>query len=143
LLASDGETLGWLSNRGGGVRVLEAGIYGLSNELLDSPRYKALRSKTALDALIQANKVNESELLRLLDDREKAVVDEIDADHLPFATAHAISAPFIVLPDYGTRSSSTVLCDSTGRWRMHERRFDASGERRGDSTFAFTVGDAQ
>ena len=143
LLASDGETLGWLSNRGGGVRVLEAGIYGLSNELLDSPRYKVLRSKTALDALIQANKVNESELLRLLDDREKAVVDEIDADHLPFATAHAISAPFIVLPDYGTRSSSTVLCDSTGRWRMHERRFDASGERRGDSTFAFTVGDAQ
>jgi uncharacterized protein with NRDE domain len=143
LLVSDGTTLGWQSNRGGGVRVLEPGIYGLSNALLDSPWHKVVRSKTALELLVQADKVNESELLRLLGDREKAVVDEIDAGHLPFATAHAISAPFIVFPDYGTRSSSTVLCDSAGHWRIHERRFDASGKRRGDSTFAFTAGDAR
>jgi uncharacterized protein with NRDE domain len=37
LLASDGEDLWWLSNRGGAPRRLEPGVYGLANALLDSP----------------------------------------------------------------------------------------------------------
>jgi uncharacterized protein with NRDE domain len=37
LLASDGEALWWISNRGGEPRRLEPGIYGLGNALLDSP----------------------------------------------------------------------------------------------------------
>jgi len=129
LLVSDGKTLAWLSNRGE--------IYGLSNALLDSPWHKVLRGKAALAQLIDENKVNETELLRILDDRSKAPVGEVEADRLPFATAHAISAPFIVLGDYGTRSSSVALCDSTGKWRLHERRFDPSGESTGDTTLTF------
>jgi len=135
LLVSDGETLAWLSNRGEGVRTLAPGIYGLSNALLDSPWHKVVRSKAALEALICGNKVNETELFRLLDDRQKAPVDEVKKEHLPFETAHAISATFIVLPDYGTRSSSVALLDAAGSWRFHERRFDAAGNRAGDSAF--------
>ena len=100
LLVSDGETLAWASNRGGIARILPPGIYGLSNALLDSPWYKVVRSKAALQQLISGNKVNASELLRILDDRSKAPVAEVEAGRLPFATAHSISAPFIVLPDY-------------------------------------------
>jgi len=37
LLASDGRTLWWLSNRDSGPRELEPGWYGLGNLLLDSP----------------------------------------------------------------------------------------------------------
>jgi uncharacterized protein with NRDE domain len=141
LLASDGKTLGWLSNRDGDVKILKPGIYGLSNSLLNSPQHKVKRSKTALNKLIQNNKINEKELLRLLYNKERAVTEEINANYLPFATAHAISAPFVTLNDYGTRSSSIVLCDSKGYWRLHERRFNKSGNHRGDSAFAFTVGE--
>ena len=137
LLVSDGKTLAWFSNRSENARVLPPGIYGLSNALLDSPWHKVLRGKAALAQLISENKVNETELLRILGDRSKAPVGEVEADRLPFATAHAISAPFIVLGDYGTRSSSVVLCDSTGKWRLHERRFDPSGESTGDTTLSF------
>jgi len=73
----------------------------------------------------------------MLDDRAKAPVGEVEADRLPFATAHSISAPFIVLPDYGTRSSSVALCDNAGKWRLHERRFDPSGEATGDTSLKF------
>jgi uncharacterized protein with NRDE domain len=135
LLVSDGDTLAWLSNRGEGPKGLAPGVYGLSNALLDSPWHKVVRSKARLEQLIAQNKLNETELLRLLDDRTKAPVDEIETDRLPFATAHSISAAFIVLPDYGTRSASVALCDSAGRWRLRERRFDASGASTGDSTF--------
>ena len=135
LLVSDGASLAWLSNRSEGVRVLGPGVYGLSNALLDSPWHKVVRSKAGLERLIAQDKVNETELLRLLDDRTRAPVDEIETDRLPFATAHSISAPFIVLPDYGTRSASIVLSDSAGRWRLRERRFDSSGASTGDSAF--------
>ncbi len=139
LLVSDGATLAWLSNRGDGARVLSPGIYGLSNALLDSPWHKVVHSKLALGNLIQRDKVNESELFRLLDDRGRASVAEIESSHLPFETAHAVSAPFIVLPDYGTRSSSVVLLDSAGSWRFNERRFDAGGNKIGESAFAFAL----
>ncbi len=135
LLVSDGVTLAWGSNRGEKARVLPPGIYGLSNALLDSPWHKVVRSKTALATLIGENRVNETELFRLLNDRCKAPVDQIETDRLPFATAHAISAPFIVLPDYGTRCSTVAFCNSDGVWRFHERRFDAQGNRTGDTTF--------
>jgi uncharacterized protein with NRDE domain len=133
LLLGDGDTLAWLSNRGDGPCALGPGIYGLSNALLDSPWHKVLKSKAALRKLINEDKVNESKLMRLLDDRDKAPTNEVDRGNLSFATAHAISAPFIVLPDYGTRSSSVVLKDATGAWHFRERRFDAGGKAGGDS----------
>ncbi len=137
LLVSDGETLAWLSNRGDGVHVLAPGVYGLSNALLDSPWHKVVRSKAALKRLIERDKVNRTELFRLLGDRERAAVKDICSDHLPLATTHAISASFIVTPQYGTRSSSVALLDAAGRWQLDERRFDADGKVSGNSTFSF------
>lgn len=137
LLVGDGETLAWLSNRSDGPRILPPGIYGLSNALLDSPWYKVVRAKLALQQLISENKINASQLFRILNDRSKAPVSEVEADRLPFATAHAISAPFIVLPEYGTRSSSVVLCDNAGKWRLQERRFDPNGDLVGDTSLTF------
>lgn len=137
LLLSDGETLAWYSNRAPEPQLLEPGIYGLSNALLDSPWHKVRRSKSAMTDLLQNNSINETQLLRLLADREQAPVGEIDSERLPFATARSISAPFIVHPDYGTRSSSIVLRDSSGDWRIKERRFDAAGIVSGESAFKF------
>lgn len=138
LLVSDGSTLAWLSNRGDAVRELDAGIYGLSNALLDSPWHKVIRSKAALENLIRTDTVNETQLFRLLGERKRAPAEAVTSENLPFETAHAISAPFIVLPDYGTRCSSVVLLDTAGQWQFHERRFDASGRRSGDSIFTVT-----
>jgi uncharacterized protein with NRDE domain len=61
LLASDGEDLWWLSNRGGAPRRLEPGVYGLANALLDSPdvdprkrRFvEALESGAAVEPLLR------------------------------------------------------------------------------------------
>jgi len=135
LLVYDGESLAWLSNRNDGPQALAPGIYGLSNALLDSPWHKVVQSKTKLGQLVKANRINETALLRLLDDRDKAPVSEIETDRLPFETAHSISAPFIVLPDYGTRSSSVAIQEASGRWRFRERRFDAGGNAVGEAAF--------
>ncbi len=137
LLVSDGQTLAYLSNRDGVARELSAGIYGLSNATLDTSWEKVERSKSVLQSLLKNNAISETSLLRLLEDRDRGPASEVKSARLPFTTAHAITAPFVVLPEYGTRSSTVVLADQTGRWSLMERRFSAAGEKTGESRFSF------
>lgn len=141
LLVADGATLAYLSNRSRDCGELAPGIYGLGNATLDTPWEKVERGKSQLRTLVANNTVNETSLLRLLSDRKKGPVDEVQSDRLPFATAHAITAPFIVLPEYGTRCSTVVLADTAGKWSLLERRFSAGGEPNGDSRYSFSVVD--
>jgi len=141
LIVADGESLAYLSNRGGGARELPAGVYGLSNATLDTPWEKVERSKSRLGDILAKGDANNTHLLRLLDDREKGPVSEVRSDRLPFATAHAITAPFIVTPEYGTRCSSIVRADSDGGWQLLERRFDAAGKNTGESQYSFQIGE--
>ena len=76
-------------------------------------------------------------LLRLMADREKGPADEVERGRLDFDAAHAITAPFIVMPEYGTRCTTVVLVDKEHRWQFLERRFDADGRCTGDSDFSF------
>lgn len=137
LLVADGETLGYLSNRGAACKSLSPGIYAVANESLDTPWPKVVRSKSALQRLVDANTVNETELFRILNDRNKARSNEVNAHGLPFEKAHALTAPFIVLPDYGTRCSTVLMRDHSGRHRFVEKRFTADGMSSGSSEFSF------
>ncbi|RZV31747.1 MAG: NRDE family protein [Chromatiales bacterium] len=128
----------YLSNREQGKRQLDATTYGLSNALLDGPWHKVERSKEKLSSMIADGDVDETSLMRLMNDRNKAPVAEVETGRLDFEKAHAITAPFIVMPDYGTRCSSIVLADKEGNWRFVERRFDPAGRQTGESKFSFS-----
>jgi len=140
LLVSDGRSAAYLSNRGGGTRELPPGIYGLSNATLDDPWTKVTRSKARLAELLEEDTINESSLMRLLGDREKASADEVETNGLSFEMAHALTAPFIVHPVYGTRCSTVLTIDDAGRVSFLERRFDADGRQTGESKYAFESG---
>ena len=135
LLAADGDTLAYRSNRGAGSRELPPGIYAVANASLDTPWVKVERSKAKLQALIDAGDVSEASLLELLADREPGNVDVFDTGGMPADRAAALSAPFVVMPEYGTRCSTVVLRDASGATRFIERRFLASGEESGESAF--------
>ncbi len=138
LIVGTADELAYLSNREVGTRNLGAGVFGLSNALLDGPWHKVESSKTKLARLVDADQVNEPQLLRLMNDREKGPVDEAERGRLEFRTAHAITAPFIVMPEYGTRCTTVLLVDRRGDWHFTERRFDPSGKATGESRFEFT-----
>jgi len=139
LLLCDGESMTYLSNRDDLEANLDPGIYGLSNASLDTPWSKVIRARSGLESLIDNSEVNETELMRLLADRTPAALDEVEAEGLPFEIARALTAPFIVAPDYGTRSSSTVLWGIDDVIDSCERRFDSSGKTTGESRFRFQV----
>jgi uncharacterized protein with NRDE domain len=139
LLAADHEQIVYASNRGDVPTVLQPGVYGLSNATLDTHWPKLVRSRDQLSRLIGSDSVNESSLLQLLADRQPAPVDQIDNSSLPFNLAQAVSAPFVVSPDYGTRCSTTLLWSNDNEVEFCERRFDAAGNSTGISRFRFRV----
>ena len=116
---------------------LAPGIYGLSNASLDTPWSKVVRSRDALRSLADANAINESALFRIMADRTLASPADIEAGHLPFELARALTAPFIVSPEYGTRCSTVMLWSNSGTIMLSERRFDANGQSSGQSRFSF------
>ena len=137
VLAADHEDISYVSNRSDAAVSLAAGVYGLSNASLDTPWSKLVRTKEALTGLIDADKVNSTELLRLLADKTPAASSEVHTNDLPFKLARALTAPFIVADTYGTRCSTTVLIANDGQVDFSERRFDPDGAASGDSNFSF------
>ena len=138
ILAADHENICYTSNRGDKPVSLAPGIYGLSNASLDTPWSKLTRSKEALTTLIDSDKVNTTELLRLLGDKTPAASSEVDSSELPFRLARTLTAPFIVSDTYGTRCSTILLFANDGRVDFFERRFAADGTASGDSNFSFS-----
>lgn len=139
LLVIDRDAAAYLSNRGAAMRELPPGIYGLSNATLDEPWTKVTRTRSRLQALIEDDAANETNLLRMLDDRHKASTEEVQTNGLSFSMAHALTAPFIVLPEYGTRCSTVLTVSVEGHVHFTERRFDTVGKTTGESTFAFDL----
>lgn len=138
LIVGTRDDIAYLSNREEGKRHLESGTFGLSNALLDGPWHKVESRKEKLSSMVASGHVDETGLMRLMNDRGKARVAEVETGRLDFDTAHAITAPFIVMPDYGTRCTSIVLVDNEGNWRFTERRFDPTGQKTGESKFSFS-----
>lgn len=143
LLASDGNELWYLSNRGEGPDILSPGVYGLSNAALDTPWPKLERSREALRSMIESGAVNESALMNVLADRTTAPADAVEPGELPFDVARALTAPFIVSPDYGTRCTTVLTWDREDRVNVSEHRFDRGGRKTGESRVSFRVGITQ
>ena len=141
LLAMDGDTLAFASNRRPGVMRLDPGVYGLSNHLLDTPWPKVAEGKAELERLIAEPDLRVPDLLALLAVRGPAGVEalracvESDLGHM-----QARAARFIMGGGYGTRASTVVLLEAGGTGVFVERSFDARGAATGDATFELGAG---
>ena len=128
LIAGDRSALFYFSNREGRLRMLEPGVYGLSNHLLDTPWPKVTATKNAFGAILthRGNELSE-DLFALLANRDQAGDDRLPSTGVPLEWERLLSSAFIVSPDYGTRSSTVVLVDRHGRMNWVERSFGRGG----------------
>lgn len=137
LLVADNDDLYFVSNRGDDPTLIAPGIYGLSNASLDTPWPKLQRSRDGLRSLIESGSLNETELMRLMSDRTMVPVADVEPGPLPFKFTRALTAPFIVSTEYGTRCSTVYLRSKTDDVTLNERRFDSQGKVSGESRFIF------
>ena len=139
LLLGDRDSLWYATNRADRfARQLPPGIYGLSNEFLDTPWPKLVRVRARFDALMQSTKASDfetfdAELFAMLADREPAPPDSVPPGDLSPEWARKLSAPFVLDPGYGTRCSTVLTISAQGELRITERRFDVSGASSGQS----------
>ena len=145
LLVSDRDSLWYGSNRATPfARRLEAGVYGLSNELLDTPWPKLQRVRRGFEAwLAQGERGTAAALFELLADRTRAADDAAlprGEAGLPADWERILSAPFVLHPLYGTRCSTVLLLEPGGGLYLAERRFDSRGELGGETEFELNAG---
>lgn len=141
LLVGDGDQLCYLNNRDKQVQVLEPGIYGLSNSVLNSDWPKVNRGKQRLHELLAAEGFSNDELLALVADRSLAADDQLPETGVPKAMEKTLSAMFILNEElnYGTRCSSALIMGRSGDFRFSERNFDNTGTLTSHHHFDNTV----
>jgi len=123
LVLCDGKELVWYSNKGNedprNGKPLEAGIYGLSNALLDSAWPKVLKTKAQFASLLCLG-APEDAYFEMLSDTTRAPDMRLPETGVPLELERLLSAVKIESPNYGTRSSTVVKLYSDAPAELHE-----------------------
>ncbi|MNH29775.1 hypothetical protein D3C79_900250 [compost metagenome] len=130
LLVGDGRQLGYLHAREAAPRLLEAGVYGVSNAGLDTPWPKLVKARSGLEGLLETPEPQR--LLALLADGEPAPEGELPETGVGLATEKLLSSVFIASQNYGTRASTVLIVDDQGRRQLVERSFGPFGGHLGE-----------
>lgn len=137
LILRDNEGFYVFSNRGEKQK-LNAGIYGLSNHLLDTSWPKVLRAKKKLKAILkEKGTALEEALLTILSDRHFPPENKLPATGVDKEWEKVLSPIFIKSPNYGTRSSTILLFGKNGCITFVEKVFDEKPEPWLTSRFTF------
>jgi uncharacterized protein with NRDE domain len=100
-----------VSNRGTAPQLLTAGIYGLSNELLDSPWPKTQRLKAGLTELLAQEEIDTAQALVLLQDQNQPLDEDLPDTGVGLVWERLLATAFIKSPIYGTRASTVLLLE--------------------------------
>ena len=140
LLLADRDSLWYASNRADQfARELPPGIYGLSNEFLDTPWPKLVRVRARFAALLQIDRFGRPRgavrrsLFAMLADRETAPPDEPAGRRpVPRMGAQAVGAVRARSDLWHALLDGTHDFGDDGALRIAERRFDADGAPTGN-----------
>ncbi|MDF2500973.1 MAG: hypothetical protein K0Q77_1687 [Anaerosporomusa subterranea] len=127
LLVGDLSSLCYYSNQTNELVVVNPGIHGLSNHLLDTPWPKVKRGKQLLQqALIDS--VDTMGLLALLGDDQRPDDSQLPNTGVGLEMERVLSPMFIATEGYGTRAMSVLTFRHDGLVQFSERSRNESGE---------------
>lgn len=143
VMATDGNqpgSLHYYSNRHDAPpRMIEPGVYGLSNAFLDTPWPKVNRAVARFACTI-ASRVRIDDLLDLMADRTLARDPALPQTGVPLDWERALSAIQIRANGYGTRATTALTVRADGLATFYERTFDTADPQRWDDRhFEFMI----
>ena len=133
LLAGDQKELYYYSNISNSLEILQPGIYGLSNDLLNTDWPKVMSGKEELANCINLSQDHLVEnLFSILRNSDPFPDEYLPNTGVPLELERLLSSLFIKSEDYGTRSS-TVLLMSNQHIQYVERTY-LQGNKHKDQT---------
>lgn len=138
LLVSDGRQFGIHESTTGQVRLLDAGIYGLSNHVLDTAWPKVTRARDAFARALDTLP-DRGAFLALLRNTTRVPDQELPDTGVGLEWERRLSTEFIDAPAYGTRCSSLLTIDHAGKVCFTEWTWHAGGKLRGELTHRFAI----
>lgn len=141
LLFGDHRQLYFLSNRETEPRILGTGVYGLSNQLLDTPWPKVVRGKIAfLQTLSSEQNLTSEVLFEILADRTQPKDEFLPNTGVGLEWERILAPIFVASESYGTRSSVVLLVDFENNATFTERTYDNCNPCRfNEKTFEFNI----
>lgn len=138
LIVADRESLYYYSNVENKIKKLEAGIYGLSNALLDTNWPKVERGKAELESCIKkkAELDLKESLFSMLQHADPAPDRLLPQTGVPIEWERILSPLFISSEQYGTRCSTVILKDQD-KIQFKERTFN--GDVFSDKEYSFSI----
>lgn len=122
----------YVSNRGERRDGLAAGVYALSNDVLDTPWPKVARGKARLMDYLKGCCPPEPEgLFELLRDRHRPPDSALPDTGIGLEWERALAPMFIVTQRYGTRCSTVITMNERSEVLFAERTFDRQGHQVG------------
>lgn len=130
------DALHYYSNVGEAPVQLAAGVYGLSNHLLDTAWPKVRRAKARFGVLLDMPEIDPAHAFDAIADRTPAADHELPATGIGMEWERALSSPWIPATArrtalgsgwYGTRSTTVLLVGHDGNVQFVERSYDVAG----------------
>jgi uncharacterized protein with NRDE domain len=134
-----------LSSESDGMRSLDPGYYGLSNNLLNVSWPKVRRGLVAFRKAVTEGEGGSkadltASLFEILSDPTPARDDELPDTGIGRELERVLSPIFVRTPVYGTRVSTVVLLRRDGGATFLERTFAPDGGEPSTSTYRFQIG---
>lgn len=146
LVVADTSSMAYFGSRAGEIKLLEPGVYALSNHTLNEPWPKVILAKSALEAALQARMTETA--------RQMAIYDFLSSETIAPDTAlpdtgvglvweRALSSALIVTPEYGTRASTIVSIAHNSKVEFAEHTRAADGSLCHVAEFSFDISAAR
>ena len=110
---------------------LPAGLYGLSNHLLDTPWPKLKRAKEKFQTLLSQHKtpLRPEAVIELMNDSSRFPDDELPETGMGKELERFLSPIFVVGEQYGTRCTSLLQISRSGRLEFYEQNYGPKGNK--------------
>lgn len=140
LIVGDLNQCWYFSNRSGAApSELAAGVYGLSNHLLNTPWPKVRLARENLIQRLQQGDISLASLAGCLDSTHPAAPAELPDTGIGPTWERLLSAARIVSPEYGTRAHTRLVLGRE-RIRLREDTYNPAGKITGSELFSFDIG---
>jgi len=141
IVLMEGDELWFYSSEDSRPERMGPGIYGISNQLPDTPWPKVVKGKETLGRVLKMDKPDMGQgLMELLSDGNPARDQELPNTGVSLEWERLLSSIFIRSESYGTRASTVLLIDRCGGVSFCERSFGPGGSKIGkDAIYKFVI----